>query len=418
MTTSLASPPSRLLFNEDLNRALIQAKRHDKLLALLFIELDDFQKIKDALGIEQTQALLEKLSQNFTAEIRAGDSLVHLEEDTFALLLAGLEQPKLAATVAKKILNVSHTFQLTVSIAICLFPEDGQTLEELEKRATATLCQAKNQGGNQYQFALPQRTTEAQDYLELQAALRQALRENEFILYYQPKLDLKTGSLAGLEALIRWNHPTLGLIDPLQFIPSAEETDLILEIGEWALREACHTNKTWQNEGYQPLIVAVNLSPKQFYNPELNTTIKQVLLESGLDPCYLELELTEMTVLDDIPKVTRILYQLHRLGLTVALDDFGTGHTSISYLKNFPLNTVKIDQSFIKSLPENASNAAITTAIITLAHHLGIQVVAEGVETLEQLNFLKKLHCDQVQGYFISPPLPASKIVVQMKKKF
>jgi len=389
-------------FDEILNRVFLQAQRYHKNFALLFIAIDHDETVSDQL--------LDELNQRFNAALRAGDILVPLDKNKFAVLLTDLEQPLLSGSVAEKLLRAS-AFPTTIAIGI--FPHDGKTLEELQQRTANTLSQIKNQGGNQYQFVTPQMTVEAQDLIHLQTALRQALQNNEFILYYQPKLDLKTKTLSGVEALIRWKHPVLGLIDPLQFIPSAEETNLILQIGEWVLREACRTNKQWQKDGYQALVVTVNLSPKQFYQPQLCKIVEEVLKETALDPCYLELEITEMTILNDTPQVNHILHSLKSLGLTLAIDDFGTGHTSISYLKNFPITTVKIDQSFIKPLPEN-KNAAITRAIISLAHQLGIKVVAEGVETLEQLQSLAELQCDQVQGYFISQPLPASKMVDQL----
>lgn len=420
----LTSLPNRIFFNEAINRALLQAKRHNRILALLLIDIDHFLEIKKTHGTTIANLALEELSKRFNSALRAGDTLAHLETDEFAVLLTDLEHPKLIGPVAEKLLKASslpfkinsHEIQLTTSIGIGVFPEDGQTLEDLQKHAADTLYQAKHQGGNSYQFSLPQRTLEAHDYIKLQAALRQALKNNEFILHYQPKLDLKTWTICGVEALIRWEHPTLGLIDPIKFIPSAEETGLIIQIGEWALREACRINKQWQNEGYQAISISVNLSPKQFYHPHLRKTVAQILMETELDPRYLELEITEMTVMDDIPKVNDLLMGLKSLGLTLSIDDFGTGHTSISYLKDFPINTVKIDQSFVKTLPHDNKNAAITTAIIILAHQFQMTIVAEGVETMEQLQFLGGQHCDQVQGYFISRPLPASKISAQLAR--
>ncbi len=422
---SSTSLPNRLFFNETLNKALTQAKRQNKILALLLINIDHFQEITNSLDASQLDFLLTELGNRFTSILRTGDLVAHLGAGEFAVLLLDLEQPKLAAAVAEKILKAStlpfhldsQTIQLTISIGICLFPDDGKTLEELQKGAARALDQAKNQGGKQYQFSQVQRTVEAQDYLTLHAALLKALEAKEFVLYYQPKLDLRTAKLSGLEALIRWDHPTLGLIDPMQFIPSAEESNLILALGEWALWEACHRNKAWQEEGYHPLSVAVNIAPKQFYHPQLKNTIKAVLEETALDPRYLVLELSEMTLFDNIPKVTQILQGLQTLKLSIALDDFGTGHTSMIDLKNFPLNSIKIDQSFIKPLPDDSKNAAFVTTLISFAQQLGMRVVAEGVETEMQMKFLKQAHCDEVQGYIISPPLPASKIVSLMYRK-
>jgi diguanylate cyclase (GGDEF)-like protein len=420
----LTSLPNRIAFNEGINRALMHARRHSTLLALLLLDIDHFHEIKKKYGITISNLLLEELGRRLSAVLRADDTLAHLETDEFAVLLTDVEHPKLIGPVAEKLLKASSVpfkinsqeIQLTISIGVGIFPEDGETLEDLQKHAAATLYQAKHQGGNLYQFSLPQRMLEAQDYIKLQDALRHALKNNEFLLHYQPKLDLKTWAIRGVEALIRWKHPELGLIDPVKFIPSAEETGLIIQIGEWTLREACRMNKEWQNEGYQGISMAVNLSPKQFYHPELKASVEKALRESSLDPLYLELEITEMTIMDDIPKVNALLHQLKDLGLALSIDDFGTGHTSLSYLKDFPINAVKIDQSFIKSLPEDSKNAAITTALIILAHQLDIKVIAEGVETMEQLQFLSSQNCDQVQGYFVSRPVPASKIAAQLTK--
>lgn len=418
----LTSLPNRISFNEATNKALMEARRHHKIVALLLVVIDHFQEIKAAHGPAMTDGLLEELSKRFRSILRASDTLAHLENDEFALLLTGLEQVKLAGLVSEKLLKVStlpftvnsREISVTISIGVSTFPADGQTLEELQKQVADALHFAKKQGGNNYQFTLPQMTLETHHFMQLQAALSKALKNNEFAMYYQPKLDLKTWTLSGVEALIRWEHPGFGLIDPLKFIPTAEETGLILHIGEWALREACHACKEWQSQGYQPTSVAVNLSPKQLYQPQLIKIVEAVLRETQLEPRYLELEIAEMTVMDDTAKVNHILHGLKSLGVSLSIDDFGTGHTSISYLRDFPINTVKIDQSFIKTLPHDPKNAAITAALITLAHQLGIKVVAEGVETMDQIKFLVDRTCDQVQGYFISRPLPSSKIVAQM----
>ena len=420
----LTSIPNRIYFNEALARALVQAKRHQKALALLIINIDHFKVISAELGVENTKLVLETLAQRFEATLRGGDLLAHFENDEFAVLLTDIEQPKLIGPVAAKLLAAGASsiplkvqdLKLSLSIGISLFPEDGQNLEDLEKSAAATLYRAKQHGGNTYQFALPQMTLEAHDFMKIRTALHQALLKNEFVLYYQPKLNIKDWTIVGVEALIRWEHPTLGLIDPLKFIPSAEETGLIVQIGEWVLLEACRQNKEWQHEGYLPISVSVNLSPKQFYHPELMQHIESALKKTGLDASFLDLEITEMTVMDEVKKVNKLLHELKALGLSLSIDDFGTGHTSLSYLKDFPFSLIKIDQSFIKAIPSDKQCTAIASAIITLAHEVGAKVVAEGVETMEQLQFLTQEHCDQIQGYFISRPLPACKISSQFIK--
>ena len=257
---------------------------------------------------------------------------------------------------------------------------------------------------------------EASEYIHMEKSLRNAITNNELTLYYQPKIHLKTGSITRLEALIRWVHPEIGVMNPEKFLPIAEETGLIHPIGEWALREACKMNKQWQDAGYAHMSVAVNLSPKQFYHPNIVQIIATALKETGLNPNYLELEITETAMMDDANKATTILADIKSTGVQISIDHFGAGYFSISQLKKFPLTLLKIDQSFIKGIPNNPNDSAITTAIIALAHNLGLEVVAEGVETAEQVQYLSLQNCDMVQGYFLSQPLPAEQIVLQFKK--
>ncbi len=255
---------------------------------------------------------------------------------------------------------------------------------------------------------------EAHEDIQLETALRKAINNHEFVLYYQPKINLQNGTISAVEALIRWESPELGMISPSIFIPLAEETGLIMQIGEWALREACKANKSWQNLGYRPISVAVNLSPKQFRHQDLSQLIATVLSETGLEAKYLELEITETAVMDNVEAAVSKLHEIHKMGVSIAVDDFGTGYTSISYLKQFPINVIKIDQSFVKGIPQNQDDVAITSAVIALAHNLGIKVVAEGVETAEQLQCLADHQCDWVQGYFLSKPLSEKKMIKQL----
>lgn len=257
---------------------------------------------------------------------------------------------------------------------------------------------------------------EAREYIQLESALRKAIHNNELALYYQPKLHLKKGSVIGMEALIRWEHPVLGIIDPVRFIPIAEETGYIMQIGEWALYEACKMNKYWQDEGYEHLTISVNLSPKQFHHPHIADVIAKILTQTKLNPRYLEIEINEKTIMENSGASGKQLANIKATGVVISIDHFGTGYTSISHLKQFPISILKIDQSFIKGIPNIPNDLAITNAFISLAHNLGLAVVAEGVETAEQVQYLSNQSCDIVQGYFLSHPLPASKIVLQLKK--
>ncbi|MEO8402787.1 MAG: EAL domain-containing protein [Gammaproteobacteria bacterium] len=416
----LTELPNRILFNEALNKTISHAKRHNKIAAVLIINLDAFRDINTAMGRATGDFVLKRISKRFTKALRAEDMLARLEGDEFIVLLNDIEQAKFASVVAEKLLAACSKpikeFFVTASIGISIYPNDGESLEDLLNNADMALYKAKSSGGNSYQFYTEQMHIEASEYLQLGAALREAIENEELTLYFQPKLHIKTGTIIGAEALIRWIHPELGIITPAKFIPVAEETGLIMQLGEWALRKACKTNKTWQDEGYEHLTVAVNISPKQFYHPEIATIITNVLNESGLNPQYLELEINEATVMDDIDKAMAALDRIKATGVQISIDHFGTGYTSISHLKRFPVSAVKIDQSFIKGVPNNPNDTAITNAFIALAHNLGIEVVAEGVETSEQMQYLSIQNCDVIQGYFISHPLPAQKIVQQFKK--
>lgn len=420
----LTSLPNRIFFNDILNKALGHAERHHKKLAVLFIDLDHFKKVNDVLGHSKGDLVLQEISQRFSAALRAGDILARLGGDEFIVLLNDISHHKFAGTVAEKLLTVSaqavridkHEFFISASIGICCFPEDGTSLEDLQKHADMAMYKAKHQGGKTYQYFTHDMNIEAHEFLKLETALRKAIQNKEFVLYYQPKLNLEDGLIGGVEALIRWESPELGIINPSKFIPLAEETGLILDIGEWALREACTTNKKWQNQGYQPITVAVNISPKQFKHQNIAELIAKILEDTQLEPQYLELEITETAMMDDIDTAIERLREIKNMGIQIAIDDFGTGYTSINYLKQLPISVLKIDQNFVKGIPHNQNDNAITTAVIALGHSLGLKVVAEGVETAEQLQFLVALGCNVVQGYFFSRPLSEGKVVLQFAK--
>jgi EAL domain-containing protein (putative c-di-GMP-specific phosphodiesterase class I) len=287
-----------------------------------------------------------------------------------------------------------------------LFPQDGDDAETLMKKADLAMYRAKDMGRNTFQFYQPEMNVSAGARLNLERRLRRALRDNEFLLHYQPQVDIETGQVVGMEALVRWHDPEVGLIPPSQFIPVAEESGLIGPLSEWVLREACRQNKAWQDEGLPPARVSVNLSARQFQQRDIAKLVMQVLEETGLDPQYLELELTESTIMRNAEEAVSMLNELHALGIGLAIDDFGTGYSSLSYLKRFPVDRLKIDRSFVSDIGESSDDETITSAIIALAHSLNLQVIAEGVETSTQLDFLKERACDEMQGYFFAKPLP------------
>lgn len=416
--------PNRILFNELLNKALSHAKRHNKVLAILIIDIEPKKIIRAKLQRTLEHSVLMEIGSRFATTLRTEDMIGKLEGNEFIILLNDIDKPKFAGTVAKKLLKacaptIEMDFKqivLKTNIGICVYPTDGSSLEELIKKSYQALHKAKTIGSDSYQFYTNQIDVEAREYTKMDADLRKAIQDNELVLYYQPKLKIKDGNIKGVEALLRWVHPELGILTPNKFIDVAEESGLIMQIGEWALREACKTNKFWQNEGYEHLTVALNVSPKQFYNPKIIEVIKSVLEETELEPHYIELEISESTVMNNPDKSVEIISSLKSLGVQISIDHFGTGYTSINLLKRFPVTSLKIDRSFIKDIPNKPDDSAISSAIISLGHNLGMEVIAEGVETAEQMQFLTKENCDLVQGYFLSYPAPAKTIVLQFKK--
>lgn len=421
---SLTSLPNRIYFNEMLDKAIQYSKRHNKMLAILFIDLDRFKNINDALGHTFGDAVLKEVALRFSGIVRSGDVLARLGGDEFIMLLNNIANPKQATVVAEKILAIcvqaikidSHELFLNASIGISLYPTDGNSLEDVQKNADMAMYKAKRNGGSNYQFYTPELDTLAHEHIRLEAELRKAIKNKEFVLYYQPQFNLMTQKINRVEALIRWEHPTIGIISPIKFIPLAEETGLIMDIGEWVLFESCRAAKKWQDQGLDPITVSVNVSAKQFRHQDISQMVTKALQETGLEAKYLELELTESAVMDNVDLVINKLKAVHEMGVSIAIDDFGTGYTSINYLRQLPVDIIKIDRTFIKGLPQNQDDATITAAILLLAHQLGMEVVAEGVETVEQLNFLHEKGCDMIQGYYISPPQPLHKIEAYIAK--
>lgn len=415
----LTALPNRILFNEILNKAIRDAKRHHKLLAVLFINLDNFKTINEKIGFKYGNIIIKKIAFRFTNSLRVSDVLARLSGDEFVILLNDINHAKFAGSIAKKLLQVcatpikikSNTLTITASIGICVFPIEGISLEDIERKTDIAMLNAKTTGGNNYQFYTQIMNKISQEHTQLESIVRIALQDKKLMLYYQPQIHLSSGIVTRVEALIRLEHPKLGVINPSDFIPLAEEIGLITQIGDWALYEACRVCKMWHDKGYKNIIVAVNISAKHFYQFNILKTVAKALNDNNLEARFLEIEITETAIMKNVEAAINTIKNLASMGIHISIDDFGTGYASINYLKQFPVSILKIDQSFIKNIPGNKQDQAITSAIITLSHQLGLEVVAEGVETAEQMQFLTDHHCDFVQGYFFSRPLPENKII-------
>ncbi len=419
----LTNLPNRAQFNEKLSWHLAEASQKRQMLGVCFLDLDRFKTINDTLGHAVGDRLLQKVSKRVLSCLRPQDVFARWGGDEFTLLLPQLQSLEEAAEIAQKILDVlkpafklqGHQLHITSSIGIAVYPDDGVDGETLLSNADAALYRTKAQGRNNYQFYKAAMNSQATELLILENDLHQALAQGEFILHYQPQVNIITGEISGMEALIRWHHPTLGLIPPAKFIPLAEENGLIVPIGEWVLRTACTQNQIWQKVGLPALRMAVNLSARQFQQPNLTEMIAQILQQTGLKPEFLELEITETVAMENAETTTEILSKLHQMGVKISIDDFGTGYSSLGYLKKFPLHTLKIDRSFVQDLTDGDSasdraglrDAAIVMAIMALGNILNLRVIAEGVQTEEQLNCLRSLACQDMQGYLFSRPIPA-----------
>jgi diguanylate cyclase (GGDEF)-like protein/PAS domain S-box-containing protein len=425
---TLTGLPNRILLHDRLSFMLSHAKRNNQVMAILFLDLNRFRLINDTLGFTAGDQLLQTMAMRLKSCLREIDGVFRLGDDEFAIILEEVAQPQDAAKVAKRILAVSslpfllsmRELYITVSIGISLFPNDGEDLDMLLKNAEAAMLRAKELGINNYQHYKPAMNAKAFEQLTLEHNLRKALKRDEFLVYYQPQFDLKTETIIGAEALIRWNHPELGMISPGEFIPIAEETGLILPIGEWVLRTACQQAKAWQVSTGKSLTISVNLSARQFQQQDLVTTVNLVLNETGLEPRFLELEITESLGMKNPELTLKTLQELKGMGIKIAIDDFGTGYSSLSYLKKFPIDTLKIDRSFVSDIQSDLNDAAIVLAIIALAHSLKLKVVAEGAELIQQAEYLLRNDCESVQGFLFSPPVKAEifeKLLINPPKK-
>ena len=424
----LTQLPNRQLLNDRLQQAIKRATRDKSSFPVMFLDLDRFKTVNDSLGHSSGDKLLKMVSQRLIDALREEDTVARLGGDEFIIYLATTENQyeiyshisqiaqKILASIAQPFAIENQDVHVSGSIGIATFPNDGDDVETLLKNADSAMYHAKAEGRNNFQFYSKELNEKAMQTLVMETNLHQALENKEFELYYQPKVETHTGKILGAEALIRWFHPTQGMIRPDQFIPIAEETGLITQIGEWTLHEACHQNKTWQDKGLPKIKVSVNLSPRQFHQQNLIELVGKTLAESALSPVYLDLEIVEGTAMHDIEKTIASLQQLKKLGLSISIDDYGTGYSTLSYIKQFPVDTLKIDMSFIRNLVDSDGDRAIVSSTIILAHNLGLSVVAEGVEDGQQLELLQNLDCDEIQGYYFSRPLPADEFSKLLEK--
>lgn len=404
---------NRFFFEDRLSEILDEHAGENRA-AVLFVSLDRFKGLRDTIGHSLGDRLRKEVGARLKSAANEGATVARFEGDEFALLLRDKTAKEVAAFVDALFEAFTLPFNIaeyeifvSVSIGIALSPDDGSEAQTLLKNAGAALSQARKQGGNNYQFYTSDINDKALKRLEMENDLRRALDRGEFILHYQPKIDMNTRKVVGMEALVRWNHPSQGLIPPFDFIPLAEETGLIVPMGEWILRTACAQCKIWHDEGY-PLHLAVNLSPRQFQQKDLAGAINGIISETGFDPTFLDLEVTESSLLDNAESAVSILRELRKTGIKISIDDFGTGYSSLGYLKQLPIDVLKIDKSFVSDVTNNPDDAALVMTIITLAHNLRLKVVAEGVETEEQLRFLRLMKCDEWQGYLYSRPVAAN----------
>lgn len=423
---ALTNLPNRLLLTDRLNQALSRSRRHHQFVVVLFLDLDRFKVINDTLGHHYGDFLLKGVADRLVACVRSVDTVSRLGGDEFVVILDDISDTEMIPRMTQKILDAFskpfnvHSIELfmTPSIGVSIYPNDGETAEELLKNADAAMYRAKEQGKNNCRFYSSEMHLNVMERLELETSLHHALERNEFVLYYQPVIDLRQGRVVGMEALVRWEKPHSGMISPGKFIPMTEETGLIIPIAEWVLRTACAQNRSWQEAGLPPVKIAVNLSGRQFQQKDLLETITRTLEETGLSPDFLELELTESILMQKGDATIATLRGLNAMGVRISIDDFGTGYSSLSYLKRFPIDKLKIDQSFVSSVMAHYNDAVIAKTVVTMAHGLGLKAIAEGVETAEQLAFLHSVGCDEAQGYFFSRPLPAEEAMKLLTEKF
>lgn len=417
----LTSLPNRRLLQDRMQHALAKARRNGGQAALIYFDLDRFKTINDSLGHAIGDRVLKEIASRLARQVRETDTVARLGGDEFVVILEQVEEAEKVATVAQKlllelareILVEEHRLYVTASAGISLFPTDSVDSEGLMKSAETAMYRAKERGKNTCQYFTPDMNARAWELLQLESGLRQALEQQQLVLHYQPQIDLTTGQLIGVEALVRWEHPERGVVPPGDFIPLAEETGLIVPIGEWVLRTACAQSRAWRQAGFSPMRMAVNISPRQFRQSDLIARVDEILRETGLEPSALELEVTEGMIMNDVEAAIATMEELGKMGVLLAIDDFGTGYSSLGYLKRFPIAGLKIDRSFVRDIPGDANDAQIAASVIALAHNMNLRVVAEGIETADQLSFLRDKGCEHGQGYYFSPPCSAEKLAAR-----
>lgn len=420
----LTGLPNRMLFKDRLSQAFIEADRKERLVGVMLLDIDHFKDVNDTLGHEAGNVLLQAAAKRLQDCLRPSDTVARFGGDEFAVVLADVGHVDDVVQVAQHVVDgfkkpfdiFGHELFVTYSMGITLYPFDDINVENLLRNADSAMYAAKATGRNNYQFYAASMTARAKEHLELQTGLRHALDKGQFILHYQPQLEIESGRIIGVEALVRWQHPDKGMISPAEFIPVAEETGLIVPMGDWILRAACLQAKAWQEQGLPYVRMAVNLSARQFKDPLFSQRVLEILNETGLDPQYLELEVTESILVDGLESVSAVLQDFKRAGITIALDDFGTGYSSLSYLKRFPIDKLKIDQSFVRDVLKDINDASLVRAIIAMAQALGLRAIAEGVETQGQFDFLDAEGCDEIQGYHIGRPMPAEQVAESILK--
>jgi diguanylate cyclase (GGDEF)-like protein len=414
----LTGLPNRTMFAELLNGSIETARRYEKKLAVLFIDLDRFKVINDTLGHADGDTLLLEIASRLRQALRASDVVARLGGDEFVVMLPELTDEQEIAIVARKLLAAvmqpvmlrGQDCRVTASIGIAVYPEDGNDEQALTKNADMAMYLAKDDGKNDFRRFSPDMKTQSIERLVLETNLRDALERDEFVLQYQPKIDLRTGRITGVEALLRWDQPDLGMLQPSQFIPLAEETGLIVPIGRWVLKTACEQHMAWRRDGLRPVSMAINLSPRQFQHEQLLQDIDDTLATTGMPPELLELEITEGMITQNVERAINLLTEIKSRGVRLAMDDFGTGYSSMALVKQFPVDALKIDRSFVRNLPNDTNDKAIADAIIGLGKALKLTIIAEGVETTEQEAFLRDHACDEMQGYLFSRPVSAESI--------
>jgi diguanylate cyclase (GGDEF)-like protein len=416
--------PNRSMFTELLGQAIKSSERYGRRFGVLFIDLDRFKAVNDSLGHEAGDTLLKEMADRFKRCVRASDVVARLGGDEFVMLIDEIAESDQAAVAARHVISGTlkpvsikgHECRVTASVGIAIYPDHARDAESLMKNADMAMYLAKQEGKNNFQFFSKEIRASSIERMTLESHLSNALDRGEFLLQYQAKVSIRTGEINGVEALLRWWNSELGAVSPAQFIPVAEDTGLIVPIGKWVMLTACAQSVAWQQAGLSPVCMAVNVSPRQFKDPRLLDDIAEVLRATGADPSLLELEITESMVMHNVEQAVQKLRAIKEMGVRLAIDDFGTGYSSLAQLKRFPIDTLKVDRSFIREIPTNAEDRAITEAVIAMGRTLGVTVVAEGVETAEQQTFLSSRSCDEMQGYYFSKPSHPDRFATLLRK--